>query len=255
MLGKFRGKVGATVFRTEAGIGQIASEYNPNPKNPRTVAQTKQRNKMNIAGQISKSVLPAMIAGFGGNGRYNRSRFVSLMLKAANSYVNPQGDVASTIDVENIKFSEGAIVPIEFTHAYDSATNKLTIGINAGANSNVSGMRIVCLISVEDNYSRAVMADEVIPASGSVNMEITIPAVLTDNLENNNLVHIFAIPIVAMEGNTSAVYQDYLHDTTQHEEGELSEAGYSASVTRIISAQSGMVASQFIGSNNIGKTA
>lgn len=252
MLGKFRGKVGATVFRTEAGIGQIASEYNPNPKNPRTIAQTKQRNKMNIAGQISKTVVPAMIAGFGGNGRYNRSRFVSLMLKAAHSITDAQGAVSTEIEVPNIKFSEGAIVPIAFTHTYDTATSKLTIGVNAGANSNVSGVRFVCLISVEDNYSRALMVDEVVPTSGSVNVEITIPAVPTDNLENNNLVHIFAIPIVAMDGSSSTVYADYLHDTTQHEEGDLTDAGYSASVTRVISAQSGMVASQFVGSNNIG---
>ena len=83
-LGKFRGKIGGQVLRVDAGIGQIISEYNPNPRNPRTLAQTKQRNKMNLAGQLSKITPYAAIAGLDSNRRKSRSMFVSNILNTAS---------------------------------------------------------------------------------------------------------------------------------------------------------------------------
>lgn len=111
--GKARGKVGSVVYRTEAGIGTIASEYNPNPRNPRTLAQVAQRNKMNLAGQLSKVTPYAAIAGLASSRRAARALFVSSILKAANLDTLEENMTRAIADF--VQLSKGVEAGVTFT--------------------------------------------------------------------------------------------------------------------------------------------
>lgn len=127
LQGKARGKIGGIVYRVEAGIGMIASEYNPSPHNPRTIAQTNQRSKMNLAGQISKITPYAAIAGMGVNRREARSRFVSMLLKNIN---HQSATNESSINFEGIELSKGLPVVFAATKTSGSDEGRLSYTIS-----------------------------------------------------------------------------------------------------------------------------
>lgn len=113
--GKLTGKVGNTVFAIDGGL-QVARQYNPIVANPRTEAQQSQRLKVNLAGQLSKGIIPSAIEGLNGNRRQRRSALLSNLIK----------DV-----VTNQVTSTGSHV------VFDAAKLRLSNGVK-GINFNVS---------------------------------------------------------------------------------------------------------------------
>lgn len=149
LLGKQRGKVGGFVARVDSGVGQILSEYNPHPKNPRTLAQVEQRAKMNLAGHISKATPRELIAGMDPNGRKARSMFVSNIIK--NAVVSNDNVHAMEIDFALVKYSKGINVNIPITAAYDGQTNKVNATPSFSAvPENCTGAMVICVMSVND---------------------------------------------------------------------------------------------------------
>lgn len=132
IFGKMRGKIGGTVFRGGENGETIASEYNGSPRNPRTVLQVRQRNKMNLAGMISKFTPYEAIASFGMSRRSARSAFVSMLLKSAQ-YTGQQSDTVfvTGIDWAGLKFGGSIDAGIIATGAYDDSTEKATITLAA----------------------------------------------------------------------------------------------------------------------------
>lgn len=131
--GKARGKVGSVVYRTEAGIGTIASEYNPNPRNPRTLAQVAQRSKMNLAGQLSKVTPYAAIAGLASSRRAARSMFVSSVLKAANQDTIEENMTRAVADF--VVLSKGVEAGVAFTISGVEDETHATINIDSSAST------------------------------------------------------------------------------------------------------------------------
>lgn len=148
-LGKFRGKVGGQVLRVDAGIGQIISEYNPHPSNPRTVAQTKQRSKMNLAGKLSQFVDRSLLLGLSTNARKARSMFVSNLLKniVAPSTLTPGVEGETTIDYSKVIFANGAtyggIVSVAFETEDDNEVARVTLERLSTDDSLVGGLAIL----------------------------------------------------------------------------------------------------------------
>lgn len=210
MLGKFRGKVGATVFRTEAGIGQIASEYNPNPKNPRTIAQTKQRTKMNLAGLISSLTPKGAIAGLNAKPRMARSEFVSALLKAAE--VTGTGTSVSpfkaAVEPAKIIFSKGATCNVTDVNGQllaDNATFRGTFGTTG--NKAVAVMAIAMAskngVLQEIGFAVAPIVDYNDVTSVEVKLSDNYQHIVSDNTKH---VDLFYVPILETEGVTSAMF-------------------------------------------------
>lgn len=205
-LGKFRGKVGGQVLRVDAGIGQIISEYNPHPSNPRTIAQTNQRSKMNLAGRISKLTSRLAIAGLDSNNRRARSMFVSSILKAATNAIvdNDPNNMTSSIDFSEIKFSQGVAIPmgVQITPASDTLTVRIT-GLNLAG--NVVGARV---IAIGDNTGNVdfVSVTEVanISQTGPTSVDVTVPAAYLGNSECN--VAIYVVPVVENGQGVTTMY-------------------------------------------------
>ena len=139
-LGKFRGKVGGHVLRVDPGVGQIISEYNPHPSNPRTAAQTVQRNKMNLAGQISSLTPKAVLLGLDSNSRKARSMFVSNIIKHCVAGVT---EGTQELKPENIILSKGMTANVSGAITKDD--EHLTFTVTLTGNETANGV-LGCLV-------------------------------------------------------------------------------------------------------------
>ena len=240
MLGKFRGKVGATVFRTEAGIGQIASEYNPSPKNPRTLAQTKQRSKMNLAGLYSKLVGYPLIAGLGSNGRTARSRFVSNIIKS--STVTGTGaandPIIAAITPEKVIFSDGGSFNGTMTEPFRE-NNEVSFSVKTNPAAPLNADAIIAIAVIAKG---GVVVEVASYAQDLTNAGMTTGVVIPTNTSMNGNdvnVDVYAVPILKTDGATSAMF-DY-------------ELGFSTNTYNVSVARTLAVANAYGNSIYLGK--
>lgn len=226
LQGKARGKVGGIVYRTEAGIGTIASEYNPSPRNPRTIAQTNQRGKMNFAGRLSKITPYAAIAGLGSTRRAARARFVSEALRTVSGGL-PEGRF--TIPVGMLKLSDGIDIAGTGTVAYTEATRTVTCTLDfSDASVSVLGAIVVAYVGLA-NETPVCLVRKLEHSTGVVSF--ILPATL-----EGSIVHVYAIPIVDTGENVRVAFAQL----------EIRTSDLNASITRTIAQSGGYANSMFI---------
>lgn len=244
MLGKFRGKVGATVFRTEAGIGQIASEYNPNPKNPRTIAQTRQRAKMNLAGLFSKLTPYVAIAGLNSNGRMARSEFVSHLLKVAT--LSGTGTTADPIKASvasgDIMFSKGESGNVGATNPY-VGTGKVYVNLTVDQQQNnvlqMVGIVVASKNGVTVEVATGVHTIEVNGREETLPIPVSTPFDMADTTFD-----VYVFPILKKDGATSVAFDENI---------DFATSTYSVSVARTLSSIGAYGASRYIGAAILGE--
>lgn len=243
MLGKFRGKVGATVFRTEAGIGQIASEYNPNPKNPRTLAQTKQRTKMNLAGLISSLTPAGALFGLDTKRRFARSAFVSNIIKQA--VVSGTGTTESPIKAEiapaKIIFSKGEscnVTDVSGQLYANSVSFRGTFGTTGNKAVAVMAIAMASKNGVLKEIGFAVKPIEVYNdmTSVDVNLADDYTHVASDTSKH---VDLYYVPILETEGVSSAMFD---------EDVDWATSAYAVSVLTSVAALNAYGKSVYVGS-------
>lgn len=239
MLGKFRGKVGATVFRTEAGIGQIASEYNPNPKNPRTIAQTKQRTKMNLAGLISSLAPYQVIAGLDTTRRACRSKFVSEIIKRAT--VTGTGTTAdpfkATVAPADIIFSHGRVATFVIDGKDYTEQGVHVVGGATSGEGTVAGVIAIAISNMDGKMSG--MSQKYIACDPDTGSFTGVVPML--GLSGENAACVYIIPIFEVEGATGIMTDidvDWVSNT------------YGVSVARTLSTANAYGKSVYIGLSN-----
>lgn len=106
--GALRGKQGNNVFSIQNGT-QVVKAYQPVVANPRTFLQVRQRSKFALAGKFSAVVPSGAIVGLeGSSARARRSKFVSMIARAATFSLNGQQLVAS-VAAGDVLFSMGSL--------------------------------------------------------------------------------------------------------------------------------------------------
>lgn len=198
-----RGKAGGFVFRVLAGVGQVMSEYNPEPTNPRTLAQTKQRAKMNLAGQLSKVTPYAAIAGLSTNRRMARSMFVSNLLTNITNTDGANGAIKTTLDYDKVVMSEGAVVPM--IPVVSMGANNATISVSFGdvtGITNLLGAIVVCYISTDD-----VLHSCNVKAVSDLSTPVTFDvATFYQNPMHGGVGVVYVIPIIDNGGDASVAF-------------------------------------------------
>lgn len=205
LLGKQRGKVGGFVARVDSGVGQVLSEYNPHPKNPRTLAQTMQRAKMNLAGQISKVVPAECIVGLDTNGRKARSKFVSNLLNSI--VVGESSPMTASMAYALLKFSKGVTEQIAVTATYDSEVPGVEVELNFEAASEKCIGAMVIALEHTSNDRNFVMA----PVFNYVVLEKTATIVnysftQASQVGDPAVMDIYIVPIVETSSNVRAAF-------------------------------------------------
>lgn len=110
IIGTGSGRLGNAVLSKGDNGATFARTYQSQVRNPRTVAQRKQRAKMNLAGQISKFTPASALVGLHqGGDRKNRSAFVASLLNACTVATDSNGDYQAALVPDKINFSEGPV--------------------------------------------------------------------------------------------------------------------------------------------------
>lgn len=208
-IGVVSGKVGAWVYVPNKGdkkYPQIERAYQPNVFNPKSVGQTLQRSKMNVAGQISSLCAPEVLSAFGGRKRYNRSKFVSHLLKVAEEVQGVMG-----VYCPDIKFSASRVVPFSTTPTLGaSISGGLSGAIDLQGASIGDGVRVITLVAFktpsEYGYDSVSYADYV-KSTDSNRLLVNQPISVSDIAAQGDVsVYVYLVPFTLNEGATSVTY-------------------------------------------------
>lgn len=208
LSGYVRGRRGNDVFRSVAGVGTVVSQYQPAVRNPRTLAQTRQRSKMNLAGLISKMTPAAAIAGLAPSRREARSKFVSSILKNAfdTSAALGQFNGASALLPERLVLSEGVDFTGIFTANGTSGNYILEVqGPSPSEDSGYLGFMVVAYINDNETYYACVTA--LSPANESI---VNIDLAGYGNPETRMQAEVFVVPFVSQDADARAAFQNLI---------------------------------------------
>lgn len=214
---KARGKVGGLVFRHDAGIGTVVSEYNPHPSNPRTIAQTKQRGKMNLAGKISQLVEKQLLVGLSVNGRKARSMFVSNLLKNIQvpSVITPGTPATSTIDFSKVVFAKGApyggVAGVTFDVVDEDDVVRVTLSRVAADDALVGGIAIV--VYSEGGQVVNVLHKAMTLSANGLSADLPVEGISA----GTGYVCAYVIPLVSTDEGLAVTYGNLLETGTYQE--------------------------------------
>lgn len=207
-LGRFRGKAGGFVFRTDSEVGQIISVKPEHVKNPRTLAQTNQRNKMNMAGQLSKMTPYEAIAGLGGGRRFARSKFVSnVLLNATVSAGTDPNEKKADVNWSKLLFSRGLVTYPAVTKTLGDSTPSITVEANlSNLGATPMGMIVVAYPCVGGIIMGCHMGStNTVSQAGVASVTITFPGNLSD-YENDGGVAVYVIPMFDTGADARTAY-------------------------------------------------
>lgn len=209
--GAARGKIGGIVFSKGDNGMVYGRAYQPQVNNPKSVAQTDQRAKMNLSGRLSKATPNEVLMGMpGSNNRQRRSLFSSIILKAITLDKSDPSTVTAQLNPADVVFSMGAEPLMSHVSTAPAVTaSRITMGLTS-SDINGYGERIVCAIidpSDKAGYNHLVFADVLF----TENTEVSLNIDLVNPLVNGSMVCVYRIPFRLNElgrSNFSQLYND-----------------------------------------------
>lgn len=212
IIGTGRGRLGNAVLCKGDNGATFARTYQPQVRNPRTYAQRLQRAKMNLAGQFAKLVETEFLSAMGmGNGRNNRSAFVSNILKKAiaSTDVSDSSKYNAVIAGEDVKFSNGAEnlrTSVTTTLNASNVTLVATSAIPVDFAETYGERVVVAGLNENSGFDFVQVADmKITAASGSTqNMVVGLPVVM----EAGKKVMVWRMPFVLGSTVSSLVGDD-----------------------------------------------
>lgn len=207
LVGAASGKIGNLVYAVTNGI-QTARVYQPIVSNPKSIGQSLQRARGNLAGRISGFVPRTAIMGLGVNARIRRGEFLRNILKKATANLD-QGEYVAKIQPADILFSKGAVqLPVTLT-SITAASHSVAVVLTGAA---------VTIIAPEVYASRLVRLVAMVYEHNTTNLvEVstklaTMPAQGETSTTNMPVAHaggydvfVYAIPMSTEDGTAASV--------------------------------------------------
>lgn len=195
---QFTGKVGTLVgMKGKGGSAYIRTLVTP--ANPKTAAQTDQRVKMSLAGQMSKLTPQALLVGMSDEKRMRRPNFTGNI--ARNAVVTTiDNQRAAKIDPALVLFSDGAAAMVNAGNITVTAnTSDLAVEVDASEfSSNVVSLIIVAAFA--DANGKVVNIASSTATANETRMTINAPT-------GYSRVNVYYIPIEMAEGTDNVSYQ------------------------------------------------
>lgn len=207
LVGAASGKIGNLVYAVTNGI-QTARVYQPIVSNPKSIGQSQQRARGNLAGRISGFVPRTAIMGLGVNARLRRGEFLRNILKKATVTMSGANYVAK-IQPGDVLFSKGSVILPVTLQSITAASHSVAVVLNGAADTTIApesyASRLVRLVAMvyEKNTTNLVevstkMAN--MPAQGATS---------TTNMQVAHAgsydVFVYAIPMSTADGTAAAV--------------------------------------------------
>lgn len=195
---QFTGKVGTLVgMKGKGGAAYIRTLVTP--ANPKTTAQTDQRVKMSLAGQMSKLTPQALLVGMSSDKRMRRPNFTgNIARNAVVTTVNNQR--TAKIDPALVLFSDGAAAMM---NALDITVTPTATDITVETGNKMFEGDVVSLIIVAafaDAQGRVVNISNTTLTANDLSNVIAAPV-------SYSRVNVYYIPVVMAEGTDNVTYQ------------------------------------------------
>lgn len=216
---KFTGNLDGMVGMKGAN-GETYIRKNVKPADPKTTAQVTTRNKISLAGQLSKLTPKSAIIGMGGSTRERRNNFMRAILRNATDS-NNNGQSEAFLAPQALVFSTGRDFPIDVTIAQTTGTARgirATISADEKSrldNAGVSAAMIIFVWSDSDGVYRFVDVQ-------TANTEQMVEGVTSLNL--NAKCNVYVVPLLPVDGASRAAYMEGI---SRISEAALGENGYS----------------------------
>lgn len=207
LIGSASGKIGNIVYAVTNGI-QTARVYQPVVSNPKSVGQSLQRAKGNLAGRLSSFVPRTAIFGLGRNARIRRAEFLRNILKEADA-VEIDGRYVAKIDPAAVMFSKGdVLLPVtlgSITAASHSVVVEL-IGVAdtvlAPASYASRNVRLVTMVYEKDSSNLVEVSTKLatMPVQGA-----TATTTMQIAYAGSYDVYVYGIPMSTEDGTAASV--------------------------------------------------
>lgn len=197
---QFSGKIGTIVGMKGANGESYIREY-VKPANPKSTAQTAQRVKMSLAGQLSKLTAQSVIYGMGTTPRKRRPAFVSNIVRRADATTSG-GQAIAKINPADLIFSDGVNQPLSLTGATTLESGTFRVAYDRTPfidNDDLATILVVATPFSSDDKVTAVLSGLMVRDS-EVDVRILVPAGTVE-------VAWYYIPIFRAEGVDSTSYQ------------------------------------------------
>lgn len=207
LVGAASGKIGNLVYAVTNGV-QTARVYQPIVSNPKSIGQSQQRAKGNLAGRISSFVPRTAIMGLGVNARLRRGEFLRNILKKATATYD-EGSYVAKIQPADVLFSKGAVVLPVTLQSITAASHSVAVVLNGVADAilapEVYASRLVRLVAMvyEHNTTNLVEVSSklaTMPTQGAT-ATTTMPIAHAGGYD----VFVYAIPMSTEDGTAASV--------------------------------------------------
>lgn len=201
---KFTGNLDGMVGMKGAK-GQTYIRKNVKPTDPKTNAQVQTRNKLSLAGQISKLTPKEAIIGMGGSTRERRNNFMKTILR--NAAVDFNGGMSNAVlNPDGLVFSTGRDFPVNVTITpvpKPARGVRVSLSSDEEARLTAAGVKSLMIIFVwsEDDLYRY----------------IDVKTAKTENMSGEQGVsslnlyskcNVYVIPLLPVDGAASAAYEE-----------------------------------------------
>lgn len=194
LYGSVTGKIGNVVFSQNSGT-TVARQYQPNVKNPSTIAQSEQRAKLKLMSQVSAALAPVIAIQKDG---MKSSR--NLFIKRNFGYAMSESGVAS-VTYENLQLTSGS-AGLPSISATRSAADGIQISLSEAADSAVSIVVYVLFKKTSENVLQYVDSAVVETAGDDGKFAGTLPYVAGDAI-------LYAYGMKSLNATAAAKYQNY----------------------------------------------
>lgn len=204
LVGTLSGKSGNFVFCKGADGRTIVRPYQPQVYNPKTAAQSLQRSKMVLAGQLSSMASNALLVPMNqGRKVANRSAFVKNILRKADVDIESNTYV-STILAEDIVFGRGSVAPRYTSVVGSPEEGKVSVlysPVNVSADMiGKVGVRTIVVYARKEGQKQVFQSIEFVDSmieSTSTDTGVSVPA--PNAVPDSTYYAVFAVPFELTE--------------------------------------------------------
>lgn len=207
LVGAASGKIGNLVYAVTNGI-QTARVYQPIVTNPKSVGQSLQRARGNLAGRISGFVPRTAIMGLGANARIRRGEFLRNILKKATANYS-EGSYVAKIQPADVLFSKGAVLLPVTLGSITAAAHSVAVALTGVANTiiapEVYASRLVRLVAMvyEHNTTNLIEVSTKLATMPTQGASATTTLAVAHN--GGYDVFVYAIPMSTEDGTAASV--------------------------------------------------
>lgn len=207
LVGAASGKIGNVVYAVTNGI-QTARVYQPIVSNPKSIGQSQQRARGNLAGRISGFVPRTAIMGLGVNARLRRGEFLRNILKKA-TVTQSGGSYVAKVQPADVLFSKGDVTLPVTMQSITAVSHSVAVVLDSFLESTIApevyASRLVRLVAMVYEKNTTNLVEVSTKLATMPNQGATATTNMAIAHAGGYDVFVYAIPMSTEDGSAASV--------------------------------------------------